>query len=266
MKFYDAHNHMQVEGFADRQAEVIAEAKSVGLVGMVVNGICENDWASVEQLAKDYADIYPSYGLHPWFHHERSTNWLDLLSEFLIRSPSGVGELGLDRYKEGLPYEEQEGVFLEQWKLAARLNRPASIHCLKASGKLLELLKANTGPECGFLLHSYSGSVEMVPDFVKLGAYFSFPGYYALGRKQRQRETFKEIPLDRLLIETDAPDQSLPDEINRFPIKNENGKPMNHPANIAAVYDVVADLRGMPLQDLADQVEENFKRLFARIV
>ena len=90
------------------------------------------------------------------------------------------------------------------------------------------------------------------------------PGYYAHERKQRQRETFKHVPRERLLIETDAPDQGLPDAQNRFPLTAAaTGKPLNHPANLAAVYEFAAELLGEPADSLAARVEENFRRLFS---
>ena len=91
------------------------------------------------------------------------------------------------------------------------------------------------------------------------------PGYFAHERKERQRETFRRVPLDRLLIETDAPDQSLPAGLVRFPLPEREGKPLNHPANIGAVYEFASEFLDIPLETLAAQVEANFKRLFGRV-
>src|SRR5206468_3835534 len=120
-------------------------------------------------------------------------------------------EIGLDRWIENYDLPLQEEMFVWQLRLAAERNLPVSIHCLQAWGKLLELLQKEPRPACGFVLHSYGGPREMIPPLMKLGAYFSLPGYFAHERKQKQRETFQAVPLDRLLIETDAPDQMLPD-------------------------------------------------------
>jgi TatD DNase family protein len=105
----------------------------------------------------------------------------------------------------------------------------------------------------------------MVPALAKLGAYFSLPGYFALERKARQRETFCHVPIDRLLLETDAPDQRLPDDRNHFPLQDASGHPLNHPANLGAVYDFASELLSMPLPDLSSQVEKNFLRLFGAL-
>ena len=103
----------------------------------------------------------------------------------------------------------------------------------------------------------------MVKPLADLGAYFSLPGYYAHERKQRQRETFKHVPAERLLIETDAPDQSLPDSRNLLPLSDATtGKPLNHPANLRAVYEFATELFRASPAGLAAQVEDNFLRLF----
>ena len=116
------------------------------------------------------------------------------------------------------------------------------------------------------MLHSFGGSEELVAPLVELGAYFSIPGYFAHERKQRRRAAFKRVPPDRLLIETDAPDQLLPPERIQYPLRDPaSGKELNHPANLAAVYRFVAELLDEPLECLAARVEQNFWRLFGRI-
>lgn len=265
MTFFDAHNHLQDDRFAGRQAELVAASRAAGVARMVVNGSCETDWPQVAALAREFPDlIVPSFGYHPWYVGERTPRWREALVEWLDQTPGAVvGEIGLDRWKPGLTYEGQEEVFLAQLRLAADRNLAVSIHCLQTWGRMLELLRNSSRPARGFLLHSYGGPVEMVARLAKLGAHFSFPGYFMHERKSRQRETFKFVPADRLLIETDAPDQLLPDMANANPLADpSNGKPLNHPANLPAVYQFVADLRGVPLAELAAQVEENFRRLF----
>ncbi len=265
MTFFDAHNHLQDDRFAGRQAELVAASRAAGVARMVVNGSCETDWPQVAALAREFPDlVVPSFGYHPWYLSERTLRWRETLVEWLDQTPGAViGEIGLDRWKPGLAYAGQEEVFLAQLQLAADRNLAASIHCLQTWGRLLELLRNSSRPARGFLLHSYGGPVEMVAPLAKLGGHFSFPGYFMHDRKARQRATFKFVPADRLLIETDAPDQLLPDAANAHPLTDlSNGKPLNHPASLPAVYQFVAELRGVPLAELAAQVEANFRRLF----
>lgn len=267
LRLYDAHNHLQDNRLHGAQRELLATCAAEGVVRMVVNGACEEDWPDVLKLAKQSGQVLSSFGYHPWYIHERTTDWLNNLTRFLDKTPSAIGEIGLDRWKPGLPYEGQEEVFVAQLRLAAEQNLPVSIHCLQAWGRMLDLLKAGPRPQCGFLLHSFGGPKEMVKSLADLGAYFSLPGYYAHERKGRQRETFKTIPRDRLLIETDSPDQLLPDSRNRFPLNDAaTGKPLNHPANLRAIYEFGAELIGEPIDAFATQVEENFLRLFGNVI
>ena len=265
MKFYDAHNHLQDDRFAGRQDELLATCEKSGVARVVVNGACESDWPHVLALAKQNKTVLPSFGYHPWYLHERTTGWLKALEDFLDCVPSAVGEVGLDRWKPDLPYDHQEEMFLAQLKVAAERNLPVSIHCLQTWGRLHDLLREHARPTKGFVLHSFGGPAEMIPAFAKLGAYFSFPGYFLHERKQRQREAFKHVPPDRLLVETDAPDQLLPDELNRFPLADANGKPLNHPANLAAVYEGLAGVLGEKLDPFVARVEENFLRIFGDV-
>jgi len=262
MNLYDAHNHLQDDRFAGRQGELMAACEKTGVVRMVVNGACESDWPQVLALARRSEIILPSFGYHPWHVAERTPDWIQRLESFLDQVPSAVGEIGLDRWKPNLPYESQEEIFLAQLRLASQRNLPASIHCLQTWGRLHDLLRDHPRPARGLVLHSFGGPKEMIPAFTKLGAYFSFPGYFLHERKQRQRETFRRVPPHRLLLETDAPDQLLPGDRNRFPLADADGRPLNHPANLSAVYEGLAEFLGEKVESLAAQVEENFQRLF----
>lgn len=267
---YDAHNHLQDERFGGQQVELLSACAQANVACMVVNGSCEQDWPQVLALAQstkatDKTRIIPSFGYHPWYVQERTPDWRKNLIRFLDQIPSAVGEVGLDRWKPDLPYEGQEEVFVEQLKIAADRNLPMSIHCLQAWGRMFDLLKAGPRPACGFLLHSYGGPKEMVKPFADLGAHFSLPGYYAHERKERQRETFRHVPPERLLIETDSPDQSLPESRDHFQLRDGSGKPLNHPANLRAVYEFAAELLAVSVETLASRVEQNFKQLFGNL-
>ena len=265
MKFYDAHNHLQDERQAGRQNELLAACEKSGVARMVVNGTSESDWPQVLALAQDNKMVLPSFGYHPWYLHERTPDWRVALEKFLDAVPSAVGEIGLDRWKPDLSYGGQEELFLAQLQIAAERQLPVSIHCLQAWGRLLELLRTHPLPTRGFVLHSFGGPVEMIPALAKLGAYFSFPGAFLQKRKLKQRETFKAVPADRLLIETDAPDQHLPAEKILHPLIAADGKPLNHPANLPAVYSCLTVFLGEKMESLTARIEENFLRVFGRM-
>lgn len=295
MRLYDAHNHLHDDRFGGRQEALVLACRESGVVRMVVNGSAESDWEAVAELARRHPDlVIPAFGLHPWYVHERSPNWRDRLQRHLDAVPgAGIGEIGLDRWilecppaaragvspelaeHRAAPLEEQAEVFGEQMRMAAERGLPVSIHCLRAWGLLGDILRAGPRAERGFLLHSYGGPVDLVKAMVGLGAYFGFPGYFLHERKARQRETFRAIPEERLLVETDAPDQRLPspEELRRVlgaglesvvtrVLHGDDGRPLNHPANLGIVHGGLSVIRGLDPEALADRVGRNFGRLF----
>jgi len=279
MRLYDAHNHLQDHRLSPHLDGIVSECRKAGIARMVVNGSCEEDWPQVAELARSYPEVLPSFGYHPWYVHGRTPEWQNKLLRWLDEVPSALGEVGLDKWilesrsrragqigsgsADPASLPEQEEVFVWQLRLAAERNLPLSIHCLQAWGPLVEILRREPLPKCGFVLHSYGGSAELVAPLAKLGAYFSLPGYFAHERKHRQREAFQAVPPERLLIETDAPDQCLPDARNRHWLTDTtSGCPINHPANLAVVYEFAAELFGVPVGQLNGRVEENFRRLF----
>lgn len=260
---YDAHNHLQDDRLDPWRDEIITMMPQTGLVEMVVNGSCEEDWPQVAMLACQHAWIRPAFGLHPWYVKERGADWLAKLREQLVMHPRAVvGETGLDRWIENPDIEAQLDCFRAQMVLAVELDRPVTIHCLRAFGLLLETLQVIKLPRRGFLLHSYGGPAEMIPRFAELGAYFSLSPYFGHPRKAAQLAVFKQVPLDRLLAETDAPDMWPPDELNPHPLKSSEGTSLNHPANLAVSYALLAQIREMPLDELQKAIAGNYRSLF----
>jgi TatD DNase family protein len=265
MKLFDAHNHLQDARLASHLPAILPELARLGVSRAVVNGTCEADWPMVADLARREAFVLPSFGLHPWSVAERTTDWLEALRAQLVAHPgAGVGEIGLDRWITGHDDAVQAEVFIAQLALAAELNRAATIHCIQAWGALAETLRMHPRPARGFLIHAYGGSAEMMREFVPLGGYFSFNAYFLHERKAEQRVVFGQIPSERLLVETDAPALPPPDEHNEYPLRDADGETLNHPANLALTYKALAGIRGVSVEVLATQVEENFARLFGR--
>lgn len=277
---FDAHNHLHDAWLAPHHEDLLRTLPALGLHGAVVNGTTPEDWPAVEALCARADWLIPSYGVHPWDCGNRPSDWFARLEQVLLSQPrAAVGEIGLDRWileraapddarLAGLrraPLDEQADVFTAQLRLAARLGRPASVHCLDAFGPLLELLRATPLPAQGFLLHAYSGPAELVPSFAQLGAYFSFNGAFLDPRKKRARAAFAAVPADRLLVETDAPAMPLPGDCQEFalPPSLPGGHFVNHPGNIRAAYVGLAQLKGCAVHDLCSQCSENFRRLFS---
>ncbi|MGZ8939728.1 MAG: TatD family hydrolase [Limisphaerales bacterium] len=258
---YDAHNHLQDERLASHLPSIILELESIPVRKAVINGTRPEDWAAVDELARKYQWVIPSFGLHPWYVNHVCENWRVALGNHVRAQPAAIGEIGLDRWIKDYDSPKQEEAFIWQLRLAAELKRPVTIHCLKAWGRLLEILQSEKLPS-GFLLHSYGGSAEMISRFIDLGGYFSISGYFSHERKKAQREVFKAIPLDRILLETDAPDMALPAEWKRHSFRNPSSAELNHPADISAIYAFASQLYGIDVEELASRIEANFIRLF----
>lgn len=275
--FYDAHQHFHFESLSPHRRTVAADLQAAGVERAVVNATNEEEWPVVAALAREHPWVVPSHGIHPWDCGNRSARWLEGLRAALRDDPgAGVGEIGLDRWiVDGVrpddpriaglrvaPMTEQIEVFTAQLALAAELNRPASIHCVQAFGAALDVLQAGPRPVRGFLLHGYSGPREMVRAFAELGAYFSFNVELLQPRHRPRAETFASIPVDRLLVETDAPTKPPPPELNRHPLPPGPEGEVNHPANVVVAYEQLARIRGQSVEALASTVEANFRRLF----
>lgn len=264
MRLYDAHCHLQDKRLDEARQEALDGYAEAGVAEVVVNGTQESDWEAVDQLARKAAVARPSFGLHPWFVDTRSAQWQESLRERLDHwgERAAIGEIGLDRWIKDYDWDAQMEVFRWQYREGARRDLPVAIHCLQAWGPLLESIQEEERSARGFLIHSYSGSAEMVERFAKLGAYFSLSGYFAHKRKKKRREAWRQVPLDRLLIETDAPDMAGPDEVSPHKASDADGEPINHPLNLPAIYRFAAELYDMDTEDLAAKVEENYQRFF----
>ena len=264
--YYDAHCHLQDLRLV-RAGFDPSTLLDLGVRRVVINGTRPDDWPAVAQLAAEFPDlVQPSFGLHPWWANDRpAIAWRSQLHQQLLdhRGTAAIGEIGLDRWIDDYDMPAQEEAFLWQLEIASEFDLPVSMHCLKAWGRMLELLETNVRPERGFLLHSYGGPAEMVAPLAKLGSYFSFCGYFLAERKEKVREAFAEVPSDRLLVETDAPDQCLPEDLDEYRLTDvDNGERLNDPHNVVTIYEKFAKLRGQTVDDLAKQVERNFVQLF----
>ncbi|CAI0406607.1 unnamed protein product [Linum tenue] len=296
VKLFDAHCHLQDPRVLNKAPQLIATALDTGVARFAVNGVSENDWSLVKEMGERYPSVVPCFGLHPWFIRERTPNWFNTLKELFEVTPSAaVGEIGIDKGSHGktIDFADQVYVFQKQLQLAKELNKPASIHCVRAFGDLLEIMK-NVGPfPAGVILHSYLGSAEMVPELAKLGAYFSFSGFLMSMKTQKAKRMLAAVPSDRILLETDAPDATptlnvdtlfsvdgrshskeenlstsggLSDENNSNSSKeasNRKEETLNHPANIHHVLNHVASLLELSKEEVAEASYRNAVQLFA---
>ncbi len=260
---HDAHNHLQDPLLDDCRAEFLAHRTAPGIGVQVVNGTCEADWHAVRALADSNRKIISAFGVHPWHVDTLSDAWQQSLTRFL-NDGGCIGEIGLDRWKTTGNADRQHEVFLWQWNEAIQRRLAATVHCLRAWGALMEIIRKTPHHNPGFLLHAYGGPEEMVDEWVKLGAYFSFSASFLGEGREHKLRPFRKIPADRLLVETDAP--SMPPPASLLcgnPMLAPDGTNINHPGSIQIAYAGLARVRRQSLDTLTNQVNENFLRLFS---
>jgi TatD DNase family protein len=254
MTIFDSHCHLQDVRLAPWLPGVMERARAVGVSGFLCCGTEEADWPAVE--AQVSPGIVPAFGVHPWRVEARSAGWLVALRGCLDRQPSAVvGEIGLDFAVERRCDALQEEVFSEQLRLASACNRVASIHCRRAWNTLQRVLKETGAPPRGFVIHSYSGGTGWIAPLMDLGGYFSFSGSVTLSGNRKAHQAAQAVPSGRLLVETDAPDQS--------PLGWDVGRP-NEPGTLGITVDALAGLRGTTSGEIARVTWENANRLFGR--
>jgi TatD DNase family protein len=260
---YDAHNHLQDPRLVPHLPGILHDLARLDFGGAVVNGTRESDWPAVAALAAAHPWVRPAFGLHPWQVSTRSPQWMETLSAQLVAHPhASIGEIGLDRWIKGHDLDDQITVFTAQLQLAVERDLPVTCHCIQAWGALWDALISHPVPARGFLIHAYGGALEMIPGFAERGAYFSFSPYFLHPRKAANRDAFRSMPPDRILVETDAPDLRPPDERNLHPLHADQGEAINHPANLSVAYSGLAETLGMPEPELRILVARNFTRLF----
>lgn len=236
---------------ADQAPAAAERARAVGISGMAVNASGPDDWDSVLALSEQCAGIVPCIGLHPWKAGKIPGGWETALRERLLQnSRACIGEAGLDMAKDE-NFVEQETALAVQLRLAEDLGRPLVLHCVRAWGKLSEMLSRHH-LRAGFMIHSFGGSADIIKVLAKKGGYFSFTGETADPRREKLREALAAVPLDRLLFETESP------------AMKGNNPPFwrREPAGLTEVIAAASAALQVPYEELAAVSGENAKRFF----
>jgi len=264
----DAHCHLQDPRLDGLVESLLETCRARGIRRWMVNATRESDWETVAALVSRHPGVFGSFGLHPWWQKERGPHWQQALHARLTSHPeAAIGEAGLDRWMPDPDLEDQRSVLQVHLELSRALDRPVTLHCLRAWPELAACVKRCPPSARGFLLHSYAGPPADISRWAGAGAYFSFSPAFLAPRKSGIREAFKTVPLERLLLETDAPDMAPPSEIalenipaNVSPKSGE--KTLNHPINLRLCLAAMAADRGLSETQLAVQLESNARRLF----
>lgn len=247
----DSHCHLDAPEFDADRAQVLARARAAGVAAQVVPAIRLADFAALRELCADNADLHPAYGLHPMYLADHAPAHLDALREWLGRERAvAVGECGLDFFVEDLDADTQRDYFTAQLRLARDFGLPVILHARRAVDEVIATIK-RFAPLRG-VVHSYSGSAEQARQLWNLGFLVGLGGPVTYERAHRLRALAATMPLEFLLLETDAPDQ---------PLATHRGE-RNEPAYLAEVAQTIAQLRGIDAAAVADATARNARRLF----
>jgi TatD DNase family protein len=254
----DAHCHLDSDRLHASAAQCWREARAAGVEAIVMAGVDPAGWAAQRELARRLAGVHTVFGIHPQLIPELDRPGLDAMLGHLdeaLRGPDrpvALGETGLDRLVAPADsLENQVIAFREQLRLARRHDLPVVLHLLRADALALRVLREEGLPVRGGFVHSFSGSAEFAKALLRLGLHLSFAGTLARPQSRRLREAALACPPERLLIETDTPDQSPP------PHRGES----NRPAWLPLVCGALADVRGTSLEVMAALTAANTRAL-----
>lgn len=247
----DSHCHLDASEFdLDRDA-VIARAQAAGVQAQVVPAVTAASWPKLRQVCQQAPGLYPAYGLHPMFLAEHRPEHLPQLRDWIERErPCAIGECGLDFFVGDLDKQAQQDYFLGQLQLAREFDLPVIVHARKAVDAVIAAIRRIGGLRG--VVHSYSGSPEQAVQLHKQGFLLGLGGPLTHERAQRLHRLVRDMPLEQLLLETDAPDQ---------PDAGIRGQ-RNEPARLAVIARHVAALRGVAVETVAQATADNARRLF----
>lgn len=250
---FDSHSHIDDRRFSNDIDEVIQRAKDAGLKYIMNPGADLETSLNAVKLASKYDMVYAAVGVHPHDTEEMDEMTLQMIKGLAKKDKvMAIGEIGLDYYYDNSPRDIQKKWFREQIRLAKEVGLPIIIHDRDANQDVMNILKEEEAFENGVLMHCYSGSAELAKRYIKLGAYISIAGPLTFKNNKKTTEVVKEIPLDRLMVETDAP--YLTPQPHR-------GK-RNEPSYVKYVVDKIAEIKGLTFDEVANATAENAKRYF----
>ena len=251
MRLLDSHSHFDAAEFDADRAQAHARAMAAGVARQIVPAVDAAGWPKLERVCSEFPGLFPAYGLHPMYLEAHRPEHLRELREWMAREqPVAVGECGLDFFVEGLDAEAQGFYFEGQLQLAREFDLPVIVHARRAVDAVIAAIRKIDGLRG--VVHSFSGSTEQAAQLHKLGFMLGIGGPVTHERANRLRSLVATMPLEQLLLETDAPDQ---------PGASHRGE-RNEPAFLPEVLDVIAGLRGMDREELATATTANAERLF----
>jgi len=258
MTFVDSHCHIDGPEYDDDRDEVIARAVDAGVTTMLNVGTGDPHSGAFEravQLAEKHEGIYAAVGVHPHdaklFDDPAEERLIDLAKQ--SRRVVAWGEIGLDYHYDHSPRDVQQTVLARQSKIARRLNLPVIIHSREADADTIKTIRDELGDyDRGGVLHCFGGSLQMARDAIDLGFYISFAGNLTFKKAEDLRDVARQMPLDRLLVETDCP------YLTPVPFRGKR----NEPARVVETAKFLAELHERSVDEIAEVTSNNFRTLF----
>lgn len=250
---FDTHVHLNAWQFKDDRKETIQRAFDAGVRYMVVVGFDHETIPHAIEIAEEYDTIYAAVGWHPVDAidmTEKELAWIEELSHH--PKVVAIGEMGLDYHWDKSPKDVQAEIFRKQIRLAKKRKMPIIIHNREATEDIIAILEEENAKEIGGIMHCYSDSVKYVERCLDMNFYISLGGPVTFKNAPLPKEVAKEVPFDRLLIETDAP------YLAPHPKRGKR----NEPAYVKLVAEKIAELRGVTLEEVAEQTTKNAFQVF----
>jgi TatD DNase family protein len=247
--FIDSHCHLDLEPLKSGLSRIMLEATDAGVKGFIVPGVHPDGWSGIAALSAEHPRIFPAFGIHPMHAGSATDQVLDQLMKLSAQGVA-IGETGLDPDYQ-VPLKQQEQVFREQLRIAAACGLPVLIHCRRAFQRVVNILREERADRVGGVMHAFSGSVEMAREFIQLGFAISISGTVTWNNAVKPLRIARELPLEHLVLETDAPDMTPEKYRGRF----------NRPAWITETALRVAELRGVSLEEVSQITTANVRRL-----
>jgi len=244
--FVDTHCHLDHPSLYSRLDDVLASARRAGVEKFVTPGVAPKGWEGIARISSLGAGIFPAFGVHPMMAGMYDDGLLDVLERFARRGVA-IGEVGLDYALTGVSREKQVAAFRGQARLAVRLGLPVLIHCRRAFRDLLQIMKEEGLREVGGIMHAFSGSPETARECIRQGFMISICGTVTYRNAVRSPEVAAAVPLESLVLETDAPD------LTPEPWRGRE----NEPAFLLETAGKVAGIKGLSLEELAEATTAN---------
>ncbi|MEI2666394.1 TatD family hydrolase [Rossellomorea sp. LJF3] len=250
---FDTHVHLNAEQFDEDLEEVLSRAREAGVEKMVVVGFDRPTINRAMELIGQYDFLYAAIGWHPVDAidmNDEDLAWIEELSQH--PKVVAIGEMGLDYHWDKSPKDVQKEVFRKQIQLAKKVKLPIVIHNREATQDIVDILREEGAEEVGGIMHCFSGSPEIAQECVEMNFYISLGGPVTFKNAKKPKDVAKEIPLEKLLIETDCP------YLAPHPYRGKR----NEPAYVKLVAEQIAELKEVSLEEVEKITTENAIKLF----